>query len=361
MPPAAAVSFPPAAGRCPSRHRSSRRRPAPIGQEMAGQTCWCMPMAAAMNGRRCPGNEGGSRGIHGLPFGRDHPFRLRPRTSPFLMRTRRRTVGRRWAPRGEGALVEAPAVPRMTTIRVRLSVRFMAFTREALASRWSVNERIESRAPCQAARRAPGDFGDASRKPSGVQDAGRDGADTASPLACFEVKPYCPDCTRYEVEAEARRADEEAAAFRGTEEQAARQVEKSKPQGRSRSRQAARIPSDPTAGRTWSQAGSRAGPSPHLRRIRPDARSEAQHPRRPGYQRVPPPVLLRVGAGYQTSCKRVAFRERRTDRPLFSGCGPTPAFLLDSVCYPGPAGLSPRPSWTPTATCCSACSPSRRT
>jgi hypothetical protein len=44
-------------------------------------------------------------------------------------------------------------------------------------------------------------------------------------LECFEGEPYCPDCTRYEAEEQARQADEEAAAFRAAEEQAARQVE----------------------------------------------------------------------------------------------------------------------------------------
>jgi hypothetical protein len=44
-------------------------------------------------------------------------------------------------------------------------------------------------------------------------------------LECFEGERYCPDCTRYEVEEQARQADGEAAAFRAAEEQAACQVE----------------------------------------------------------------------------------------------------------------------------------------
>jgi hypothetical protein len=44
-------------------------------------------------------------------------------------------------------------------------------------------------------------------------------------LECFDGERYCPDCTRYEVEGQARQADEEAAAFRKAEEQAACQVE----------------------------------------------------------------------------------------------------------------------------------------
>ena len=46
-------------------------------------------------------------------------------------------------------------------------------------------------------------------------------ADCGCPLACFEGEPYCPDCTRYEVEGLARQADGEARLLRQAEALAA--------------------------------------------------------------------------------------------------------------------------------------------
>jgi hypothetical protein len=42
-----------------------------------------------------------------------------------------------------------------------------------------------------------------------------------APLECFDCERYCPDCTRYALEVQARPADEEAAAFRRAGGQAA--------------------------------------------------------------------------------------------------------------------------------------------